>query len=67
MVWTVENAVTAVTLTDVTTLLVTAAVWLDGLVRPNNNVLICDLSMRSLNTYLNITVFLLSVVLVFSS
>lgn len=32
MVWTVKNAVTAVMLMDVTTPLVTVAVWLDGLV-----------------------------------
>lgn len=36
MVLTVKNAVTAVMLMDVTTLLVTAAVWLDGLVRHFN-------------------------------
>lgn len=34
-VWTVENDVTAVMLMDVITPLVTAAVWLDGLVRPH--------------------------------
>ena len=38
MVLTVKNAVTAVMLMDVTTPRVTAAVWLDGLVRHDNNV-----------------------------
>lgn len=38
MVWIVKNAVTAIMLMDVTTLLVTAAVWLDGRVIPNYNV-----------------------------
>lgn len=38
MVWIVKNAVTAIMLMDVITLLVTVAVWLDGRVRPNYNV-----------------------------
>lgn len=50
MVWTVKNAVTAVMPMDVTTLLVTATVWLAGRVRPNNSVLVADLSIHSLNT-----------------
>lgn len=57
MVWTVKNAVTAVMPMDVTTQLVTATVWLDGQVRPYNTVLATDLSIHSLNTYHNITVY----------
>lgn len=37
MVWTVKNAVTAVMLMDVITLLVTVTVSLVGLVRSNHN------------------------------
>lgn len=49
MVWTVESAVTAVMLMDVTTLLVTAAVWTDGLVGhyTNVHVLLVCLCMRT--------------------
>lgn len=47
MVWTVKNAVTAAMLMDVTTPMVTATVWLDGLVRHKNNVPMSDLSMHA--------------------
>lgn len=57
MVWTVLNAVTAVMLMDVTTLLVTATAWLVGLVRPKNNVLLAEFPMHCLITFWKITVY----------